>query len=332
MDYRCSNFPLFVFLCSNLAALSHARYSPSFQTLYTFPSSAWIENLVIHSPSTIILSQFIPNGALYTFDPLAPSPSPLLIHAFSNSTNLVGITEYAPSSYAFISVDYNATSGAPEQGSQALWMLDLTNSPPQVQKLIDLPNAGFLNGLTMLSTDPPQVLVSDSVLGAVWRVDIDTKDATIVLQDNATMLPDLNVVPVVGINGLRYDVRTETVFYTNTGKGIFASIKVNPRSGTGKGAYNVLSTEVLGADDFGLSSDRETKNGMKVEAYVAGHGTNQLWRVVSEGGKAGKNIVANVTMPTSVQIVGSGDGETVYITTAIGEILEYTPKGSCHSQ
>jgi hypothetical protein len=332
MVYQClANF-LFVLIGSALAAHSPTCFAPSLKTLYTFSSNIWIENLVIHSPSTIILSQFIPNGALYTFNPLEPSSSPNRIHAFSTSTNIVGITEYASSSYAFVSVDYNSTSGAPEPGSQSLWTLDLAISPPRIVKIVDLPKAGFLNGVTVLSTDPPRVLISDSLLGAVWKVDIDSKDAKIVLQDDDTMLPDLNIQPVVGINGLRYDVRTDTVFYTNTGKGIFASIKVDPRSGAGKGTYDILSTRVLGADDFGLSMDRDASYGMKEKAYVAGHGTNQLWKVVIEGGKATKDTVANVTMPTSVQILGNGHSETAYITTAIGEILEYTPKGRCDDQ
>jgi hypothetical protein len=320
---------IFALIHTYLAAPSLARSSSCLKTLYTFSSGTWIENLAIHSPSTILLSQLIPNGALYTFDPLAPLPSPSLIHAFSNTTNLLGITQYGSSSYAFISLDYNLTSGVPLPGSQALWALNLASSPPEVTKLLDLPKAGLLNGIATLSTNPPRVLISDSILGAIWLIDIQMKDAIVVLQDNATMLPGLNAEPAVGINGLRYDAVEETVVYTNTAKGILARIKVDPQTGAGKGSYDVLSTQVLGADDFGLTKGWPAKAQTLEEAYVAGHATNQLWRVVVEGGKAVMETVANVTMPTSAR-VGTGEkGEVVYITTAGGEILEYTPFMTC---
>jgi hypothetical protein len=327
MWHRQSIYLLFNLITITLTAPSPSHSSPSLTTLYTFPSSIWIENLVVHSPSTIILSQLTPNGALYTLNPLAPSPSPSLIHAFPATTNLLGITNYAPSSYAFVSLEFNATAIAPVPGSQALWTLNLANTPPEVTKLVDLPNAGFLNGLTTLSTNPPRVLISDSLLGAVWRVDIDNKEANIVLQDDATMLPDLHVQPAVGINGVRYDGLTKTVFYTNTAKGIFASIAVDPQSGKGVGSYDVLSTQFLGADDFGISEEFGGLDERKV--YVTGHATNQFWGVVVDGGTAVKDVLANITMPTSAQAGWGEKGEVVYITTAVGEILEYTPVVGC---
>ena len=107
--------------------------------------------------------------------------------------------------------------------------------------------------MTLLTPGSPYLLIADSVLGVVWRLDYLTSEYEIILE-SPLMLPPPGPI-VLGINGIH--VFDSSVYFTNSFQGLFARVPVElygPDAGSATGDYIVVANNGPG-DDFAFDKE-----------------------------------------------------------------------------
>lgn len=203
-------------------------------------------------------------------------------------------------------------------GSFAIWSLNLTSTTPVVKKIVSIPGASALNGMTIgLSSNI--LLVADSVLGAVWSVNIASATSFLAIQ-NSNFNPT-STFPL-GINGVH--VRGPALYFTNSAQGLFGLITINA-NGTAAGSVQIVANGPAGDayDDFFINSSGN--------AFIATH-PNLLIEVAAGGQQTTVVEAGNspqLVQPSSVVLARGGTcvplctsfvvtGGSVNSTTSIG--------------
>jgi hypothetical protein len=245
----------FLPLTSLIAALPQPRStstSNAVHTIYEFPNETWIENIAVRANGNLLLT-LISTPSLYELNPLIPNPEAKLIHSFPPFTSLLGISEIQPDVFAVIAGNWSTTTFTTTNGSYSVWKVDLNtppHSPAKTEKIASIPEASFLNGMTLLSPSSPYLLISDSGLGVVWRLNYLTGEYKIIL-DSPLMKPVAGQL-LLGINGIRVLPGTNLIYFTNSFQYILARVPVyltGPEAGSASGNYTVVATTGF-ADDF----------------------------------------------------------------------------------
>ena len=99
-------------------------------------------------------------------------------------------------------------------------------TPPIVKKIGSTPKAIAPNGMMSLNENDNFILIADSLLGGVWKFNVDTGNAELIIKD-ASMAGDAKKTEYAayGINGLR--ARNNTLFYCNSGQQTFYKMPVS---------------------------------------------------------------------------------------------------------
>jgi len=198
----------------------------------------------------------------------------------------------------------NSSNGLPVAGTYSIFNVKISSSEKaSITKLVDIPEAQFLNGVAKLSDDV--VLISDSTAGAVYKLNVNTGAYSIV-QKNTAMDPPANATLPIGINGIQ--ILHSVLYFTNTEAKTLTRVRINS-DGAAIGNYETVATGVAG-DDFGFDS--------KGNVLVANGGENELDFVNVESGKvvvlAGSVGSTAVPGPTSVKMGRtSGDRSVAYV-------------------
>lgn len=279
--------------------------------VYQFPNGTWIENLAVR-PSGSLLLTLITTPDLYLIDPLVPNPRPRLVHRFSSSLWLLGITETNPDTYYLIGANGTYENLSPTPGSNRIYRVHFPRppGPPEISVAAVVRDAVFLNGLITLN--PTTLLASDSTLGVVWAIDITTGASRIVIQD-PLMAPTAEL-PKLGINGLRL-FSNSTLYFTNSALAILATIPINA-DGTAAGPAQEIASAPKGTfyDDFAL--DRYG------DAFLATGNGDSIEEVKRDGSAqiiAGAVNTTEIAQPTSAQFGRMvRDRGVLYVTTAGG--------------
>jgi hypothetical protein len=148
---------------------------------------------------------------------------------------------------------------------------DLCN---RVSEAVNIAPSRLLNGVTTLDTNAGMVLVADSELGLIWRVETNSLNYEIALQDD-TMAPRETLNRLIGINGVR--VWKDYVYYNNRPLQLMCRVRVDRATGQAAGPYEVIAQGVLG-DDFAVDQDGTV--------YVAEMTENVVTRVQLDGSQA----------------------------------------------
>lgn len=176
----------------------------------------WLENIAVRANGDLLVTQFAPAPILYTVrDPIAGRTQLEAVHEFTDITNILGITETLPDTFAV--VGGNATANATGYaGTFSSWEVKFLNGAAKTRKIADIPNAMFLNGVVALPNAPNIVLIADSQFGLLFR--LDTKRGMHeVVADRPEFKPNaerFNKTVGFGINGLK--IRDGYLYFSNT--------------------------------------------------------------------------------------------------------------------
>ena len=127
--------------------------------------------------------------------------------------------------------------------------------------------------MTLLAPGSPYVLIADSVLGVVWRLNYLTTEYKIILQSPLMLPPDEAVL--LGINGIH--IFDSSLYFTNSFQGLFARVPIafsGPNAGSAIGEYEVIVDNGVG-DDFAFD-----KQG---NAYITQDPSDALQLINQEG-------------------------------------------------
>lgn len=288
-------------MASSLGATATTRQ------LWNFTSYVDIENTHLRPNGQVLMTTFT-NASLYTLDPTSSSPTAELVASFAPSTALTGIASVGNDKFAVI----GGVRGSYMYTNETVYTCDFSaGSEPAIEVVATLPDAVMLNGMDSLPQDPAVVLIADSRVGAVWRVNTTDGNVAIAYQGDVLLPPENATVPI-GINGLK--ISNGYVYFTNTAKNLFARIAVTD-DGVIHGEVETVAILVSGEeeydwDDFVVDASGEI-------AYMA-QSPNAVARVIIGTGEM--DVVAGVGNdaisligPTSVTL--AKDGVTAYVST-----------------
>jgi len=241
-------FPSLLFTFINAAPVTPPSYL-AIRTIYEFPNETWVENIAVRSNGNLLLN-LLSTPTLYELNPFNPAPgSAELLHTFPFATGLAGIAEIEPDVFAILAGNWSLETFSTTPGSWSVWKADFRHGDiPAISKIADVTKASFLNGMTLLAPGSPFLLIADSVLGVVWRLNYLTSEYEIILQ--SPLMQPIDEAPILGINGIH--VFNSSVYFTNSFKGLFAKVPVTlegPNAGSATGEYEVVAKNGVG-DDF----------------------------------------------------------------------------------
>lgn len=265
------------FIIRRCTVLGHG---PAARVLFEFQNKTWVENIAVRATGDLLVT-LIDHPELHLIDPFDASYS-IKLATFPDVLGVLGIAEFHPDQFAVVAGNWSDVTFATTEHSYSIWEVDLRPfiaegprviHPPVVKKITDIPEAYFLNGLTVLNEKEKTVLVSDSGLGVVWLVDLDTGRYHIALDDPTMKHPanGTTAASTLGINGIH--IRADYVYYTNSGQELFVKLRIHP-NGTQAGAAQILVANYFG-DDFAFDHIGN--------AYVTEDPGNALYKVTPSG-------------------------------------------------
>jgi hypothetical protein len=283
--------------------------------LYQFPNNTWLENFALR-PNGQILITLITTPEIYLWDPLSPSEVQH-ITTLPSYISLLGIASPVPDVFYFVAGNWTSGPGT-VPGSYAIWKLDMRPSTPQTSKILDIPEANFLNGLEILSPADGTLLVADSGLGLVWKINVFTRSYSVFI-DVPEMKIAANSSLQLGINGIH--IFQNYLYFTSMTQELFCRLSLSPTSNSTHGPVEILATGIFG-DDFTIDRFGNawiTQDPMDLITLVIGEGTRK-GEVFTIAGK-GDTKVTQAGVPYVVGAtrcafgVMEQDKDVLYVTT-----------------
>jgi len=202
----------------NVTSISPAA-SPE-ATVHTVMNISGIgfEDLAFRANGEILATTAFPSALLWYIDPLSIRP-PILLHNFTSLATTSGIIELAPDMFYVVGSGDDSPHNIYSVNMRPF--LALPNGsvvvPPVIHEIGGITSPFVLNGMTHLHKSDNFVLIADTLLGGVWKLDVVTGKSNLVIQD-ITMQgpPNQTSFAAFGINGVR--TQNNTLFYTNSGK------------------------------------------------------------------------------------------------------------------
>ncbi|MCJ1379309.1 hypothetical protein MMC17_002410 [Xylographa soralifera] len=287
-----------------------AASSSAVQLVYQFPDEVTLENLAARSNGHLLLTAS--NGPnVYEYNPKSKE-EPKIVCSFTGVSSTLGIVETAPDVFAVVAGNWSNVTLHATPGTFSLMSIDFNNKTkndqPSVKNITHVPTAMAWNGATNLQSSPNIVLIADSVLGAVWKVDVITGNYSVAIQH-----PDFEGISgAMGINGIcTFEGK---LYFLNSAQGTYGRITIDI-DGSALGEVETLKKVVAPQslyDDFAMDWEGN--------AWVATH-QHELDEITITGKQ--RTILTNdpnviMEQPTSV-IFGRGSKEkehTLYMTTA----------------
>ncbi|KAE9373968.1 hypothetical protein N431DRAFT_233856 [Stipitochalara longipes BDJ] len=278
--------------------------------LHQFPVPTWIENIAVRSNGDLLVT-LLTTPELYLFKP--SDPKPVLVHKFDEVLALTGIIELKEDIFYVAGGNFSLQPWNTGADTYAVFEVDLTSfdkdAKASVKKIAHLPGAGLANGFELLSKEQGTILIADSDVGVVWKVNVKEGTVEKLIDVDEMKSPPPPSLPM-GINGIK--IRDGYLYWSNTGLQLFCRIKIDGEGKT-SGPVEVLERDII-IDDFIFD-----KNG---NAWVTNHPVNTLSVV-----KAGGGVVTAAGKPDKLTLPGvtacqfgrtSSDAKVLYLVTAGG--------------
>lgn len=319
---------------SNHQSRRHDTHLLPNRVITQFPPGIWIENIAVRSNGNLLLTSFLPNATLYEVSDLdCQTPTVTRLFTADTITSFFGITETSEDVFAVAGGNFSQSAGI-TKGTSCLWRADFTHGQPSYPELIaSLPDAVLLNGATTVPQRNHLVLLADSILNVIWRVDM--KRGTV---DKAAQLSpereDSSAVNI-GVDGIH--IHDGYLWFTNdtataspvTGdlETSMYRIKVDENGGAtnGTSAEKVLTLSSGAIDDFTYGpGERNIK-------WIAANKENKVFAAAPDGKYT---VVAGA--PNSFEVAtatackfgrAKGDSHILYVSTGGGTINGTTEGG-----
>ncbi|GIJ90902.1 hypothetical protein Asppvi_009867 [Aspergillus pseudoviridinutans] len=303
-------------------------HHPTVRDIFQFPNNgSFVDNVVVRSDGTLLLTR-IDVPEVWSVDP--KSGSGTLAYSFANQssdiTAVFGITEVEHDVFAVVAGKFTLQGFAAQQGSFGVWRLDFNDdgnydvlevpawwegesslskdTPSSVSKIVDIPEAKALGASTLYRPrdETRYLLISDSPDGKIWRVDLDSGDYAVALQDES-MLPAPNAPPM-GVNGIH--VVGEYLHYVSVTKKEYRRVKIDQMANAA-GPFELITT-AINPDSFDIMDDGT--------AYFATNPENTIVKYTPEGkivNYAGSKNSTVLPGPTCCAL--DRQGQTLYVGT-----------------
>ena len=209
-----SLLPLFFFLGGVLAA------PPSqLRQVHQFSNPTYLQSLYVRSNGDILVTSVWPNASIFSVTGATTSkPNVSLVHEFNNINAVTAIIETQPNVFAFIGGNQTYL-GIGVNGTFGIWELDLRptlkSNPekPSIKELVRIPDGGLLAAVDALPNSSTTLLVSDSTMGVVWKVDTLAGKYELAIKDKNMPSPPWGATQF-GVNCIR--IHNGYLYWTNS--------------------------------------------------------------------------------------------------------------------
>lgn len=196
---------------------------------------------------------------------------------------MTGIVESAttPAIFYVAGGNFNCAAYKNEPGTYLVWEIDLSRldasggGEANVREICAIPESGLLNGMC-LAPSVGAILIADSEVGCVWRVEVGSGAYEKVL-DMEEMKPLKPPGLNIGINGIK--VRDGWLYWSNTGKKTFSRVGIDEEKQVGD--VEVLVRDCL-VDDFCFDKNGNAWLATNVLNTVAVIRVGESWDVKEE--------------------------------------------------
>ena len=226
-------------------------------TVAQFPTQYFLENLAVREDNSVLIN--VANQKELWYVPPADGDQrvePVRLHTYKE--NGAGIVEIEPDVFLLFTGNVYTTH------ESFLHRLDLRHwkpgTPVAPELVCQFPErARGVNGACLLG--PRVVLVADLFASLIWRLDFPAnggQPSFRVWLEHESMgyFPGKMKPEQPGVNGVRYAVKTNYLYYTTTAKKLFMRVKVNPETLEPAASPELVVAGRMG-DDFLIDEDAE---------------------------------------------------------------------------
>jgi hypothetical protein len=279
--------------------------------VYQWPFLTWLQDIAIGTNGDIYMTTVSPDGSIWLANGAnTDSPTISHVHKFDSMNAITGIIETKAGIYTFLGGNQTMV-GFGVRDTFRVWELDTRHGgAPIITERAYIPGAGLLAAVIPVPNDSNAVLVSDSTLGRVYRVDLATGEYETILADATMDPPGWAPIPF-GIGCLQY--HKGYLYYVNTFRALLHRIKMTDNGYLVPGAKIelVLELQSIYLDTFFIGSDDTI--------WMATDADNRLLAATPDG-----SITVVAGAPDQLTVAGvvtgafgtlSGDESTFYIVT-----------------
>jgi hypothetical protein len=293
-------------------------------TVATFPKNYFLENLVVRSDNSILITALNHKELWYVPPSIHDSPvEPLLLFTFSQLA--MGIVEAEPD------VFYISTSDIYTSHESYLHRLDLRGWAPGTavtpEAVLRFPEpVRALNGSCVVA--PGIILIADCFSSLIWRVDLnaDGGKPTARVWLNMTVwatFPGQMKPEQPGVNGVKYAPKLNYLYYTNTAKQLFMRVKTDPHTFDPIGEPEFVGGGRM-FDDFCIDQD----GGF---AYLTTHRQNTIDRLSLNPGQNTDGRCSVAGDPFTEEFIGPSAGAWGRAPGESGRVAYFTTDGGTAS-
>lgn len=269
-------------------------------------AGTWFENLAVRDSGSILATRLdVPE--IWEIHPTSGTGSKIL--EIPNITHLLGIAEVSPDVFVVGGTNFTE-SGSAAVGSAQVWELNLSGCEPEKRLVTQISEAGLPNGIT--KADDDHVLLADSTMGVIYKLNIRTGNYSIALSDPETMTISEDAEITVGVNGIK--ILNDYVYYTNTARQTFSRIPVDKQFNA-VGPSETIASGFL-QDDFTILGDGT--------AFIAASALNTVLKVSPDGqvsAIAGSKLSTEIASATAIQFGRTRENQQVLYVTTSGDQL-----------
>ncbi|KAL8770435.1 MAG: hypothetical protein Q9209_003861 [Squamulea sp. 1 TL-2023] len=180
----------------------HHSFPLPLRNVHQFPLPTYLQDVAVGSRGDLYMTTVFPDGSIYSVSG-ATNTTPTINHVqkFDNVNAATGIVEIKPRVFNFLA-GRQSDLGVGIHGTFGVFELDTRTGKPNITELVHVPDSGLIIGVIPVPNLPHILLVSDSTLGRIWRIDTATRKYEPVLGDRTMKPPPWGVLPF-GIGGIQ---------------------------------------------------------------------------------------------------------------------------------
>lgn len=234
-----------------------------------------------------ILANDFDNGLVYDIDLNGDNAVPVVVATLPQGSNPAGITEVASDVFYINNALGDAATFTTFPNTTSIWKLDMNpyskTGHTALSKVLDIPDAEFLNGMVTVSQQGGVIFSSDSTAGVIYEIDVYKPSYRVIL-DHPDFKPNSSAPVPVGVNGLR--IANSKLYFCNTNYGYLGTI---PLSSTGVPQLppQLITLNVFAADDFDIDQQ------------------GNIWQTENI-----RNTLVRVTPTGQVDVIAGGENST----------------------
>jgi len=181
----------------------------------------FVENLAVQHDGHLLVTVYSSNE-IYQIDPN------------SSKSNRTLLTTLPAGPTGIVEVDFNhfyvSAGSIGQRNTWSIYSISLHHGSPSntsFKQILDIDSALYLNGLCVLSYEQGILLSVDSMLGQIFKINLQTKQSEL-WYENDLLKRRSHDIHVPGINGIRRCSIDGCIYLTNTDRAIILRLAIDP--------------------------------------------------------------------------------------------------------